>query len=109
MLNRIRGSIVIVLSPPSALRKDFRKTSVFVLQMQTKKMKDVIHTKYQLVYVSPEQLIGNPMMCQSTAAATLSSSVDRGRRANHDLMLNITHDDVIYIPNGSRLIHLPRS
>ena len=74
------GSIVMVVSPLSALMKDqvetFRKegvTSAFVTSDSTDKecvkMKDdVIQGKCQLVYISPEQLIGNlkfHTMCQS--------------------------------------------
>ena len=73
------GSIVIVVSPLLALMKDqvdsFAKrgvSSAYVSSEQEKQCVEmrekVIEGKYQLVYISPEQLIGNPKyrsMCQS--------------------------------------------
>ena len=76
LIRQVKGSIVIVVSPLLALMKDqvdsFVKrgvSSAYVSSDQDKQCVDnVIEGKYQLVYISPEQLIGNPKyrtMCQS--------------------------------------------
>ena len=78
-IRQSKGSIVIVVSPLLALMKNqvdsFAKKGVLAAYVSSEQEKecvqmreDVILGKYQLVYISPEQLIGNPRyrtMCRS--------------------------------------------